>query len=430
TRMMIRIDSIPSNNTKYWYRVRGIDSFGEVGPPSDTVSGSGKPLFAFNSEIISHEVNNAGQVAVSWTFPEEGSNMLKGFDLLRFDQRTKTYSVVAEDINSSARIYRDETPRATNYYVISSKDNYGRRNNSFPYLVQLEDSIAPGKPMGFKGEIAADGQVKLSWNENPENDVSGYKLYRANFANAQFIALPGEIIEGTTYVDTISLGTLTETIFYKLQALDYRYNPSELSEPLELKKPDLIPPNSPVFTAVKADSAGVLLDWEFSSSEDVVEYLLYKKSEDDARWGLIRTIPAIASESFFLDESVVHRKAYAYTMVAVDDAGIESEPAPPVSIKWRSRSPYPAIDNLYYNVSQEEREIAVSWSYNQPNVSKYKIYKSINGRPFTLVKTVTGDTTEWKDEFSINEEQVSYRIVAAFTNGDSSEFSKILKVNF
>ncbi|MGB3463645.1 MAG: hypothetical protein WBA74_00170 [Cyclobacteriaceae bacterium] len=429
TRMMFRLDSIPSNNTMYHYRVKGIDAFGEVGPPSEVVSGSGKPLFAYNTQIESHEIIDNQKVILKWSFPEEGNSLLKSFDLLRFSQKTKTYSIIREGISPTAREFTDVQPRATNYYVLAANDGFGRKNNSYPYLVQLEDSIPPSKPQGLTGSIDTAGMVNLRWNKNPEEDVFGYKLFKSNFANREFIEVPGPIIESIAYLDTIRIDNLTEKIYYKVQAYDYRFNPSDFSAAIELKKPDIIPPNPPLFTEIKSDTSGILIKWELSRSEDVERHLLYRRSDKEPKWTLVKAIETDVV-TFYLDTNVKHRVAYAYTMIAVDDEGLESRPIAPVSLKWIDSSPYPPISDFYYAKDDTRRNIALSWSYNPGNVSEYRIYKSLNGNPFKLIETVTADVNNWNDRYSIGDTAISYRIMASFQNGDLSDFSKIVKVDF
>jgi len=429
TRFMFRLDSIPSNNSTYQYRVKGIDAFGEVGPPSETVSGSGKPLFAYNTQIDGHDIINNEKVTIKWTFPEEGVKLLKSFDLLRYSQKDKTYSMIQENIPPQERQFTDVRPRGTNYYVLSANDTYGRKNNSYPYLVQLEDSIPPSKPLGITGNVDSIGMVSLVWNNNPENDIFGYKLFKSNFKNKEFIEVPGPIIETNQYTDTIKVDNLTEKVFYKVQAYDYRFNPSEFSDVLKLEKPDIIPPTSPVFTEIKSDSSGILLRWELSRSEDVTQHLLYRRSDAEPNWTLVKTITD-KSTGFYLDSKVKHRTAYAYTMIAVDDAGLESNPIAPVSLKWIDKNPYPPIADFYYDLDNSKRNISLSWNYNAGNVSEYRIYKSLNGSPFKLIETVTSDTSNWDDKYSITDSAIEYRIMASFDNGDLSGFSKIVKVDF
>ena len=428
TSLIFKLDSLPSNQVKYLYRVLGIDAFGEVGIPSDTVSGSGKPLFSYNSDFDEYEIIDNEKVKLTWRFPIEGLNQLKSFDVLRFNNKDKSYSIIEKDLPPNTRSYIDLKPLATNYYVISSNDKYGKQNRSYPYLIQLEDSIPPAPPIALKGAIDSTGLVTLSWNKNPENDLYGYKLYRANFRNNDFIELQGAILENNNYIDTIDIKSLTEKIYYRAVAFDNRFNSSEFSEILELSKPDIIPPNPPIFKEIKSDSSGIFIQWELSRSIDISQHLLYKRSEKESNWTLLKSIPKDNPISFFLDEKVDHKTAYAYTMIAVDDAGLESAPISPVSLKWTSKNPYKKIERFFFNVNEENKEIALSWLYEDSNISDFQVFKSLNGNPFKLVKSIEVGINQWIDNYTVKDQKLKYKILAVFKNGDYSKFSSIIEV--
>ncbi len=428
TRRIFKLDSLPSNDKLYYYRVKGIDAFGEVGPATKPVSGSGKPLFAFNARITGHNTSEAGAVEINWDFPTEGEKLLQSFEVKRFHPQTKTYEPIEEGLAPTSRSFIDERARSTNYYVISSKDKYGNGNESFPYLVQLEDSIPPVQPVGLKGEIDTTGLVYLSWTPNPDADVLGYKLFKSNFASQEFIQIPGPVIETVNFVDTIALDNLTETIFYKVRALDYRYNPSEFSAVLKLEKPDLVPPSAPVFKEIKSDSSGILITWVNSTSADLSQHVLYRRSQNESQWKVIKVVTLDDKQEFFLDRDVKHRTAYAYTMIAVDDDNLESSPANPVSLKWISRNPYPEVNQLFYDIDQNKKKVTIKWSYNQQNVEQYQVYRSTNEGPLKLIGTVASENREIEDTYTLNAQSITYKVVANFNGGDQSKMGKGLEI--
>lgn len=426
TRTIYKLDTLPANNIKYYYRVIGINAFGETGPPSDTVSGTGRPRFEHTASIVNHAITPEGHAMVEWTFPAAGESLIRSFDLLRMNDANKTIEEVKRDIDPKLRSVADESPRSTNYYVIRSNDRYGRENNSFPYLVQTEDSIPPSPPVGLTGRVDTLGRVFLDWEANTEEDLAGYHLYKSNFNSDEFIQVPGPILKTNSYVDTIKLNNLTEKIYYKLQAVDKRFNRSAFSAAINLKKPDVIPPVPPVFTAIRGDSSGIILSWQPSDSEDVVEHLLYRKAEHEDEWTLIKTFTL--SDSLHKDISVEHRIHYAYTILAIDDDHLESIPAEPVSLRWTSPSPYPDVEKIYYAMDKTRRSITVSWQYDHSNVDRFLVYKAKNGEPLKLFKSLDPGTLEMKDSFSMNDSHVEYRIVASFKTGERTRVSKPLNI--
>lgn len=424
---VFRMDTLQANEKKYCYRVIGINAFGENGPPSDTVCGQGIPGFHYAASVTQHSISNEGHVTLEWTFPSPGNSLLHSFQLFRVNQKTKAFEEVINHIDKSQRSVTDTVARSSNYYVVRSRDRFGRSLNSFPYLVQLEDSIPPSTPIDLTGRVDTLGRVFLSWKANSEDDLEGYHLYRSNFHAEEFLQVPGPILQSNEYVDTIKLNNLTEQVHYKLQAVDKRFNRSEFSITLTLKKPDLIPPVSPVFTGIKSDSTGISISWKRSDSEDVIEHALYRKEEQEADWTLLKVIPAIDSSSYYYDKAVTHRTSYAYTILAIDDAGLESPPAEPLTTRWISENPYPKIENIFYTIDKSKKTIRISWEYNQQNVEKFLIYKAKNGQPLTLFKSIDAPSLELKDDFVLDN-NIEYRIVAAFKTGERTKLSKPLLV--
>jgi fibronectin type 3 domain-containing protein len=428
TRLIFRTDSLPSNDVAYHYRVMGINAFGETGPPSDTVSGSGMPVFAYSASIVNHTIGNDGRVMLEYAFPKEGESLLKSFDLTRIDLKTKVTTVVKKGLEKNARSVLDESPRSSNYYVIRANDRYGRNNNSFPYLVQLEDSIPPMPPVEVTGKIDTLGHVYLNWKNNTEDDLLGYTIYRSNFNSEEFIQVPGPIWQQNAYVDTILLKNLTEKIHYKIMAVDKRFNPSRFSAVLTLEKPDLVPPVPPVFESIKSDSTGVTLSWIKSGSEDVVRHLLYRRGENESEWTLVKMFTESDTAKVYVDANVKHRILYAYTLLAVDDAGLESIPSEPLSIRWMNDNPYPEVNSIFYKIDKTKRNITLTWNYEQTDVEKFLIYRADNGEPLKLFKTIDASQRQLTDQYKVSDSNVEYRIVAGFKTGERTRISKPLVV--
>jgi fibronectin type 3 domain-containing protein len=418
-------DSLPANEVTYYYRIIGIDAFGQRGPASDTLTGKGLPAFHIAPNITHHEILPDGSVYLLWTVPKTGLDLLKKFSLSRRNEEDRTLERIIESIPAGSREVIDRQPHSSNYYVVTAHDTYGREITSFPYFVQLEDSIPPGPPVGLEGEILPSGLVSLRWTPNVEPDVLGYKLYKSNHNNDGFIELPGAMVSRAEGIDSIALNNLTERIYYKVRAFDRRYNPSDFSEVLELKKPDLIPPVAPVFRAIENDSLGILLQWELSPSEDAVMNLLYRRSIDETDWTLILTDEG--KTDHYLDQEVKHRVLYAYTLVAVDDDGLESRPTSPVTMKRISPNPYPPIQDLSYIILEDE--VKISWTYGQRDVVKYAVYKATNGQPLQLYKELEAKATnELVDPVKSKAPASEYVVQGIFATGERTPFSKKIKV--
>jgi hypothetical protein len=90
--------------------------------------------------------------------------------------------------------------------------------------VDSYDSTPPSPPENVQTYVG-DGQVEISWNDNPERDIAGYNIYYS-FTYWGDYELIGNT-KGTYFVDTEANNG--ELYYYAVAAYDYDGNESELS---------------------------------------------------------------------------------------------------------------------------------------------------------------------------------------------------------
>jgi fibronectin type 3 domain-containing protein len=277
---------------KVLYRIYGVTSFGETGPPSETLTFTGEANFEFTPTIVRADVIDNTKVKLTWEFPADAPD-LKGFEVERSNLVDKNFKPVSPALAAPAPLeFIDQSPSATNYYRVVAISLKGVRNASFPYLVQLADSIPPAPPAGLKASVDSTGMVTLRWTKNTELDLLGYRVFRSSFKNSEFGQVTVSPVRSEGLRDTVNIKTLSSKMYYKITAVDNRFNTSLFSETIELELPDVIPPVPPVLTGVKAKAGGVALTWRNSSSEDVVEHHIYRKHQYSTEWSLLKVITA------------------------------------------------------------------------------------------------------------------------------------------
>lgn len=423
---MFVIDSLSSNNQEYFYRIRGLTPFGEKGPYSEAVSGIARDELEANPAIAEHKVIKNQTVELKWFFDDRFNYQLESFTLSRAAKDRGPYEVIAQNIPPDSRMVTDKNPKTTNYYRITAKGKYGQESASMPYLVQLVDSIPPAIPTGITGTIDTTGLVTLHWKGNKEEDLRGYRIFRSNYLEDEFTQITVDPVADTIYYDTIPAKAITEKVFYTVAAVDMHYNPSDFSQPLELVRPDLKPPVSPVFTKINAKNGGIELAWVPSSSTDVKDHLLYRKADTDKGWALIRVFNA--TDTTWTDPNVTPDKHYQYTLIAVDHSKLESAPAQPLGASPLKQTVRQGIGKLYHTLDEENKQVTLAWEYEIKGVENYVIFRAENDNPITPLQSVAGTEQKFTDERTKAGNSYRYQVMAQFADGAQSALSEVVTV--
>ncbi|GAA4278345.1 fibronectin type III domain-containing protein [Aquimarina mytili] len=422
---MFYIDSLPQNNKEYHYRLKGISPFGEIGPPSKVISGSGKKPLQHNPAITEAKLlpdNNSARI--TWEFPEEGLASIDHFELNRSDLIKGNFATIISNISKDKRSIEYSNLNAINYFTITAVGINGYKRVSFPKMVQPVDDTPPSIPIGLTGVIDSTGVVQLSWQKNTEPDFLGYRVFRANLENEEFTQITFKTIPQSNIADTINIKTLNSKVYYKIQAFDMRYNPSGFSEILMLEKPDVIPPTKPVFKSFKADKGVVELYWINSSSSDAFKTLVYRKVKgEDTPWELIAETDL--PDNSFKDTTAKPIVVYLYTLVTMDKSGLESEPVTPLTVSLPDNVLKAEIDKFTALVNREEKKIMLTWKYKVDDVVEFSLYKAEEEQKPTLYKVFKNDTNQFTDQNLTVNTKYSYLLQATFSSGAKSPLKKI-----
>jgi hypothetical protein len=450
---MFYIDSI-STGKPYYYRIIGKTIFGELSLASDVVSGTGDKLLKLTPHITTKNYLDDKRVTLEWEFAEEGNKEIKGFELNRSDKADGNYQVIVKNIPPNARKITYDNLQPTNYLTITAIGLNGSSSTSLAELIQAVDSIPPIKPVGFKGTIDSLGIVTLKWEANKDKDILGYRIFRGNNRNEEYSQITIAPYLTTVYLDSVDVKNLNSKVYYTLVAVDQRFNMSEFSDILELKKPDFIKPTQPIFKAYQIKDSKVIMDWTSSSSEDVVKHEIYRKEENSPDWVLLYTVndqkSAVSSKQgeesskqsavsntavveaeklpteTLTDDQVVEGNQYSYTIVAVDDSGLQSDQAPALTVIIPKTSLPPAIRGLNSFVDKTNHYIELYWSlYKEVNVAEIAIYKGEKDKPITLFRNVLPTVNRIVDEQVKPNNEYNYLFRAVFKDGRMSEISKL-----
>lgn len=429
----IYTDSLQDPSQTYFYRIHGITPFGEYGEFSDVVSGRG--VVSINDVPMVTGGDNVGNqsILLHWEFPVESNTAIEGFVIERsMNPKSDFRKIQTQLVGPTERSFEDKSPDQVNYYRVAAQGLDGKLYNSPIYLSQLIDSLPPVAPAGLKAIVNDYGRMELSWQSNSEKDIYGYRIYRSNGSMEELFQVTTEPISFSQYVDTVNLNTLNENVYYTVMAIDKNQNHSQLSQRLKVPLPDKIKPQPPVFLPVKSDGQGTTLQWERSGSTDVVRYDLYRQKGLDSQWIRIRIINTTGDSTYqYVDTtSIVSGQLHRYTVIAVDEAGLESDPSSAVRGARIPASLKPAVSWNNPVVDRTNAQIILNWEYNQPGVESFRIYRAKGDESMILYKSVSQELQQYKDKELLIGEKYTYKIMAVFKDGGKSSLSRNFNVTY
>ncbi len=429
--IIVYTDSLKDNYVLYNYRIIGITSFGELSKASQAVTAMGRDRTSPAPPVKVKAVSLGGsRMKLTWEKAATEKDM-KGFMIGRSKKASEGFQPLFEKpLPPSARSWIDENadPASSNYYIVAAIDTAGNGGLSTISFGMISDSIPPKPPVGLKGSIDTLGIVRISWNMGKEPDLAGYMIYFSNDPKHVFSSTTVKPLHDTVFVDTISIKNLSHKIYYKIKSVDVTYNYSAFSEMLELKKPDRIPPTSPVFSDYKVTDNGIRIEWIPSYSEDVTKHKLYRKIDKGA-WVEYRTFSKESKITSFDDINLIPGTDYSYRFISMDESGNASKPSTEMTLKFTGSMMMQAVTNIYATVTPDKKGILLSWNYPVQGKYRFAVYRAVNGGIFQTVKMNEQKNTSYTDRDIKKGVVYEYQVRVFFTDGKKSALGKVIKIN-
>ncbi len=414
-------DTATRNYKKYYYQVRGVTPFAELSDPAQVIAFSRDLEAPKAPEVNKPEQINAQEIELSWEMDEIPDD-LQGFIVSRSNNSIKNYRLLTIDPlpKTTFRFIDDMGGEYEAYYTVAAVDTAGNMAFSLPVMAIRIDSVPPETPTGLTGKISTSGIVTLSWNKGKEKNLKGYRVLQANDSTHEFVQRTGEVYPDTVFVDKISLQTLTKNVYYRVAAVNNRYQHSKMSAILELERPDVVPPEQAVFNDVFVTDTNVLLKWYPSTSNDVKMQILFRKLKEEDNWQAVDTFDIQTAS--FTDNDVEIKMNYEYTIVTIDESVLKSEPALPVMARPYDTGKRKPVENLLAEYNDEDKTVSLSWTYipNPKERSWYVIYKSKNGGDYKEYKSLKSSVFEFLDA-NVNQGKTEYGVVVMTSHGGESE---------
>jgi len=359
----------------YWYRVRCIDSAGNVSGLSPS-SGNNLPDTTppgppQNLKAKSH----ADHIALSWDKPSPAPSDLAGYNIYRGVCGGDSVCVEHEQMPTLTHVV--EGPRCTKWiwqpypmHLVGNRDHpdtlkyndftvppgspicyrytikaYDRSQNlsdtSKSVCQKLREETPPAPPV-IAGLKARDQSIKVEWVSSPVQDLFGFMVYRADKENGTYKRVSDSLIfdEEVDCEDIPATNTwAADSVFsfidttvqekkvywYRVKAADYGGNIGDPSVPIETYTYNIGPPPKPHHLQVTQSSGKVkcalLIEWKPSYDKGYKGFVVFR-STDPAKG--YRQISPIVRGNKFLDNTIIANKDYYYKVQCFAENGNRS----------------------------------------------------------------------------------------------------------
>ncbi len=388
----MKMDSLVTGITKPIYRVIGLSAFGEKSTASEPVS-----VEINRDEFLSVQIEKIeAKENAMWVQLNEPIKNKQQYQLAL--SRNREQFAPIESSWEQDNLLKIESINS-GYIRVEQRLKNGSVRHSFPYLVQLPDSIAPAQPTKLQYELDTLGNPIIQWAANEENDLAGYRVYRSNFKEGEYTLITAEPITYNAHYDSLKT-TLNKTTYYRIQAFDYRNNGSEYSEILEVLRKDVHPPITPVLKKCVVGEKEISVAFAPSPSADLAGHRLYVL--DSAGWIMAKSFAPGKDKLVYENE----RRRIQIRLSAVDSTGNESG--------------YSQTLTCRSTIEEDKEKTTVSAKIDRKNgryrfqwelkgVRKIDVYKKVSGAVFQQYLQLNGDENLFEEqEFKKGDEYIFY----------------------
>ncbi|WP_080055422.1 fibronectin type III domain-containing protein [Spirosoma aerolatum] len=404
------VDNGRSPNTRYYYRVRALNSAGAPGDYSGVVNAITPDVPPADPARLTITAFTYNQVSLQWA---DLSGNETGFQVDRSPDGTSWTKI--GDVAQNATTYTDQSvaPQTHYYYRVRAVNAAGLSNPS--NTVDVTTPVGPPiAAQDLKATATSTTQISLSWSAIP-NAVT-IVIERSPDGAGSWNPLT--TVAGTTTTYTDNGLTPNTRYYYRIRATNVS-GTGPNSNVADALTPD-VPPKEPAgLTAKVISTSQINLSWTDQSTNES-GFELERATGTNGSFQKIADLPA--NTTTYEDKALADNTQYCYRVRAKNAAGPSAYTDPACATTPLAPPGTPV--NLTAEVVDYD-QVKLNWPAVSASAVNVRIERSTSpSGPFQEIKTVPASQTTYTDAGLQEFTTYYYRIQASNTAG-SSGFSNV-----
>lgn len=436
-------DSLPDSDTRYAYRIVGLDLFGHEFPVARSQYGKSAAAPVAAATIDSLVSGTASRLCLHWSYPQQGGKV-ESFSVYVTSRpyweeaHTRT---LASGLPARSRSFQinPELLSETSYFYVLAEGEKDDSRLSAPYFFWKKDSIPPAPPVGLAFEVDSAGVARISWHPSAEKDWAGYRVFRRIKETSEPVQLTTGLLQDTVFIDTLSMRT-PQYFYYSVAAADRSGNLSGHSRLLAVKNRLPDKPATPLFSRdCHRDGNRLEIVWYNSPSPDTKGHLLLYK-EDSSSWIPLQDfplkprgeMPEQTHFSFPLPDRV-RPASYTFSVVAYGHNPAVDTAMTPFPYTY-THMPSIRPPRLFAVVDADNRYVQLQWKEKGVRYGKrLLLYRRSDTEPLRLLASLDEEALKkgYYTDFSVSMNTVyGYVFQVEYADGLWSEYSSECSVEY
>ena len=330
----------------------------------------------------------AGELTLSWD--QNAETDLAGYKI-HYGPNSGNYTNSINVGNNIIYTVDNLTEGQRYYFAVTAYDNSGNESDysqEVNAVVSVTDNLAPSPPVITNTNVA-DKRITVAWNNSPESDVAGYKVYYGttpgNYSNTILVG------NATTY----TTNTLAEgyTYYFAVTAYDNNNNESGYSAEVHetIQADDVTPPAIPTISSHDIFENKVSLAWGNVNDTDLAGYKVYYGTQSNSYNNVID----VGNVNLYTTPALVPGVTYYFVVTSYDNEGNESQYSSVIVVTIPSPDTTAPIAPTIISYNRVDQKVFLSWKANpELDLANYRLYYGKASRTYDK-KIDVGNTTNF-----------------------------------